>query len=126
MGQQQLLLLVLSVIIVGIAVVVGINMFSTSAESANIEATTNDLLHLASMAQQYFVKPNSMGGGGEKFTGLSDITQLTSKPTNENGTYSIATAGSDSTVVIKGVTKRNSREVQITVYKDRVKTEILN
>jgi len=50
MGQQQLLLIVLSVIIVGIAVVVGINMFSASAASSNLEAVSNDLLNLASRA----------------------------------------------------------------------------
>lgn len=125
MGQQQLLLLVLSVIIVGIAVVVGINMFSDSAATANLEAVTSDLLHLASRAQQYYIKPVSMGGGGENFTGLTDIAQLTSKPTNDNGTYSIATAGSDSTVVLKGVTKRADYEIMTTVYKDRVKTEVI-
>ena len=31
MGQQQLLLIILSVIIVGIAIAVGINMFQTNA-----------------------------------------------------------------------------------------------
>jgi Tfp pilus assembly protein PilE len=125
MGQQQLLLLVLSVIIVGIAVVVGINMFATSAESANIEAVTNDLLHLSSMAQQYFIKPTSMGGGGESFTGLTDINQLTTKPINDNGTYSISTAGSDSTVVLLGDPVRSDKSVQVTVYSNRVRTEIL-
>ena len=125
MGQQQLLLLVLSVIIVGIAVVVGINMFSDSAATANLEAVTNDLIHLSSVAQQYYIKPVSMGGGGEAFTGLANISQLTSRPNNENGTYSIMTAGSDSTVVLKGVTKRSDYEVRTTVYKDRIKTEVI-
>ena len=35
MGQQQLLLLVLSAIIVGVSIVVGINMFATNAYQAN-------------------------------------------------------------------------------------------
>ena len=34
MGQQQLLLIVLGVIVVGIAVVVGINLFNANAESS--------------------------------------------------------------------------------------------
>ena len=34
MGQQQLLLIVLGVIIVGIAVVVGINLFNANAEES--------------------------------------------------------------------------------------------
>ena len=69
MGQQQLLLIVLGVIIVGIAVVVGINVFSASAASSNREAITADLTNLASMAQQYYRKPLALGGGGNLFTG---------------------------------------------------------
>ena len=47
MGQQQLLLIILGVIIVGIAVAVGITMFQDNAISANRDAVTNDLVQLA-------------------------------------------------------------------------------
>ena len=63
MGQQQLLLIILGVIVVGIAVAVGITMFSDNAISANRDAVTNDLVNLASRAQQYYRRPASMGGG---------------------------------------------------------------
>ena len=42
MGQQQLLLIVLGVIIVGIAVVVGINVFTASSANANRDAVIAD------------------------------------------------------------------------------------
>jgi Tfp pilus assembly protein PilE len=107
MGQQQLLLIVLSVIIVGIAVVVGINMFGASAASANLDAVTNDLLHYASRAQQYYVKPTSMGGGGNSFADLASDADLPSllgvQLSNDNGTYSIAAAGDNNSVKIQGV-----------------------
>ncbi len=67
MGQQQLLLIVLGVIIVGIAVVVGINVFTASSVNANRDAVISDLTTLAAMAQQYYRKPVAMGGGGNKF-----------------------------------------------------------
>ena len=67
MGQQQLLLIVLGVIIVGIAVVVGINVFTASASSSNRDAITADLTNLAAMAQQYYRKPTALGGGGNSF-----------------------------------------------------------
>ena len=54
MGQQQLLLIVLGVIIVGIAVVVGINVFTASAASSNRDAITSDLTNLASLSQEYY------------------------------------------------------------------------
>ncbi len=107
MGQQQILLIVLGAIIVGIATVVGITMFNENAANANLDAVSNDLLNIASRAQQYFRKPTSMGGGGKSFTGLTadaaGIAKLTSTPTNDNGTLSISTAGNDTLVVIQGV-----------------------
>ena len=53
MGQQQLLLIVLGVIIVGIAIAVGITMFKTNAQSSNRDQVINDLQNLAAKAQQY-------------------------------------------------------------------------
>ena len=107
MGQQQLLLIVLSVIIVGIAVVVGINMFNDQAASSNLDALTADLVNLASRAQQHFRRPTAMGGGGGSFvliTGdLAGLAFLTSQPTNENGTYSVSSAGSATTVSLEGI-----------------------
>ena len=67
MGQQQLLLIVLSVIIVGIAVVVGIQMFGASAASSNLEAVTSDLLHLAARAQQILCKTCRYGRWRQQF-----------------------------------------------------------
>jgi hypothetical protein len=107
MGQQQLLLIVLSVVIVGISVVVGFTMFTDSAAEANMNAVTGDLLALSGRAKQYYVKPTSMGGGGQSFAGLSadsaGIAILTSQPSNDNGAYSIFTAGNGTQVVIQGV-----------------------
>jgi len=136
MGQQQLLLIVLSVIIVGIAVVVGINMFSASAASANLEAVTSDLLNLAARAQQYYVKPAGMGGGGNSFSGLSadasGIAKLTPKATNDNGTYSIKTAGNATKVVLKGVGNQDGDgngtncTVEVEVFADSLATTIVD
>ena len=107
MGQQQLLLIVLSVIIVGIAVVVGINMFNDQAASSNLDAVTADLVNLASRAQQHFRRPTAMGGGGGSFELLAasstGLAYLTTQPTNENGTYSISSAGTPTTVSIQGI-----------------------
>jgi hypothetical protein len=88
MGQQQLLLAILSVILVGIAIIVGINLFSASAAQANLEAVINDVLSFGARAQQYYVKPVMMGGGGYSFNRIT-IQDVTAKTSNENGTYSI-------------------------------------
>jgi len=107
MGQQQLLLIVLSVIIVGIAVVVGINMFNDQAASSNLDAVTADLVNLASRSQQHFRRPSAMGGGGGSFALLTanaaGLAYLTTQPTNENGVYAIQSAGTGTTVTIRGL-----------------------
>ena len=84
MGQQQLLLIVLGVIIVGIAVVVGINLFNANAEEAAKDGVVSDCTNLGAMAQQYFKKPLSMGGGGNSFAGFTVPANLV---TTANGTY---------------------------------------
>ena len=63
MGQQQLLLIILGVIVVGIAVAVGITMFSDSSINANRDALASDLVNMASRAQQYYRRPTALGGG---------------------------------------------------------------
>jgi Tfp pilus assembly protein PilE len=107
MGQQQLLLIILGVIVVGIAVAVGITMFTDNAQSANRDAVINDLVNLASRAQQFYRRPTALGGGQGDFSLLTadaaGLAKLTAKPSNANGTYKIATAGNTTEVVLNGV-----------------------
>jgi len=83
MGQQQLLLIALGTIVVGIAVVVGINQFSTSADQANKDAVISDLIHLSSIARAHYRRPVAFGGGGNSFTNFRFPTAI---DTTENGT----------------------------------------
>lgn len=97
MGQQQLLLIVLGVIIVGIAVVVGINLFNANAEESAKDGVVSDCTNLGAMAQQYYKKPLSMGGGGNSFDGFAVPASLV---TTANGTYEATPA--DQTCTIEG------------------------
>ena len=105
MGQQQLLLIVLGVIIVGIAIVVGINLFNASAVSSNRDAVISDLNNLGAMAQQFYQKPLSMGGGNNTFTGWTIPTGLS---TTANGTYSITVLAQSVSIVGTGTQKGNN------------------
>ena len=69
MGQQQLLLIVLGTIVVGIAVAVGMNQFSSSSVEANRDQLISDLNFLSVVAQAYYKKPASYGGGGQSCAG---------------------------------------------------------
>ena len=91
MGQQQLLLIVLGVIIVGIAIAVGISMFKSNAQSSNRDQVINDLNNLAAKAQQFYRKPTAMAGGGQSFTGFALAPIDTG---NGNGSYSVQSEGS--------------------------------
>ncbi len=95
MGQQQLLLIVLGVIIVGIAIAVGISMFKSNAQTSNRDQLINDLNNLAAKAEQYFRKPTAMAGGGQSFGGFS-LTPIDTS--NGNGLYSIYSIGAGTSV----------------------------
>lgn len=112
MGQQQLLLIVLGVIIVGIAVVVGINLFNANAEESTKDTLVSEGTNLGAMAQQYFKKPVALGGGGNDFTGFGTApsagnpgqllpANLTDTPTAD---WAISGAGATS-VTITGTPK---------------------
>ena len=90
MGQQQLLLIVLGVIIVGIAIAVGISMFKSNAQSSNRDQVINDLNNLAAKAQQYYRKPTAMAGGGQSFVGFWLAPVDTG---NANGSYTTTMPG---------------------------------
>ncbi len=136
MGQQQLLLIVLSVIIVGIAVIVGINMFNDQAASSNLDAITSDLVNLASRAQQHFRRPTAMGGGGGSFALLTanaaGLAYLTNQPSNENGTYSIKTAGTATTVTLRAVGEEDGNNdgtnctSDVQVWADSIAVTVVN
>jgi hypothetical protein len=85
MGQQQLLLLVLAAVIVGLAVVTGINMFGQNALQANQDAIRQDLLAIASEAQSWYRRPVALGGGGNTFVGLTGAAGWTAINYNSGG-----------------------------------------
>jgi hypothetical protein len=93
MGQQQLLLIILGVIIVGIAIAVGLSLFSAQSIQSNKDAIINDLNNIAAQAYQYRIRPTSMAGGGGTYVGFSIPSKMA---TNANGNYvaSGATAAS--------------------------------
>lgn len=125
MGQQQLLLIVLGLIIVGIAIVVGINLFTANAIEAKRNNVTNDLLHLASEAQKYYKTPREMGGGSQEFTGWRIPASLR---TNADGSFT-ATVNSDNVILIgtgnEVVQGNDSVEVRMTVTANDYVTQII-
>ena len=109
MGQQQLLLIVLSIIIVGIAVVIGLGLFSEGADQANIDQVVQDVISMGSKAQQYYMKPTALGGGGQDFSAIA-ITDIGSA-TNANGERDGASTPSASPMNISGVQSASGKAI---------------
>jgi hypothetical protein len=86
MGTQQLLMIVIGVIIVGIMIAVGMFMFRDQAAAVSRDSISNDLVALATAAQKYYRRPSAFGGGGNSFSGLS-MSKMTTKSKNANGDY---------------------------------------
>jgi Tfp pilus assembly protein PilE len=86
MGTQQLLLIVVGVVLVGIMIVVGLFMFRDQAAATNRDSLSNDLVQLAAASQKYYRRPSTFGGGGNSFNNLT-LGKLTTKPRNSNGFY---------------------------------------
>ncbi|MEO8232298.1 MAG: hypothetical protein ABI638_08440 [Ignavibacteriota bacterium] len=126
MGQQQLLLIVLGVIIVGIAVVMGILLFRQNSIDGKRDLLINEGMTVASNAKEYFFKPYGYGGGGNSFTGWQIPSQMLS---SANGTYTATV--STASVEITGVGNElvsgtDNVEVKFTVTKDDIVTQIIH
>ena len=91
MGQQQLLLIILGVIIVGVAIAVGITMFSGQSIASNRDAIFMDLSTLGSDGYQWKIRPTMMGGGNGTYSGYNISVNSAWGTENPNATYAVAT-----------------------------------
>ncbi len=128
MGQQQLLLIVLSVIIVGVAIAVGVTQFKTSAVDSNRQAVIGDLVNLAAKAQRYYRTPAQLGGGDQDFAGFA---LSTIEATNANGNYVVTILTPSDSINIVGTGTENGDDgnpvqVRVGVSGDVITTTILN
>lgn len=92
MGQQQIILLVLVTVVVGIATVVAINTMEASRKEANRDAIRSDMRSVIADAQKYYYTFQAMGGGGNSFDGIS-INHVSLSSDNENASYKVQGSG---------------------------------
>ncbi len=128
MGQNQLILIVLGFLLVGLAVYVAVTMFGANAEESTRKAMINDLTTFANGARVWYQKSVAQGGGGNSFTGLTPgrigVTD------NANARYFIESASGD-LCLISGVGKTvasndDSVRVRVRITPQRNQIEILN
>jgi hypothetical protein len=99
MGQQQLLLIILVSVIVGLASIVAINTFQSAAKEANYDAIQQDILQAQSMASGYVRKPLNMNGGGGSYENIT-LNAIGMSEINENAVYEIGSVSSESFQII--------------------------
>jgi hypothetical protein len=129
MGQTQLFLVVLGMMLIGIAIYVGVSMFSANTVEDSRNAIIVDLQNFAARANAYYWRPTTQGGGGKSFSGIS-MSNVYPMVQNVNGRYYIESSQDDQ-CVISGVgrvvtTNGDSIRVRIRVTTQRNIVEILN
>ena len=121
MGQQQLLLIILGVIIVGIAISVGISQFDAHSQGANKDGVTASLASLGANAYQYKIRPSTLGGGGQSYAGYTVPSKLSA---DDNGfSYVVGTVTATS-CEINGTSTINTAWVATCVVDDTGKATI--
>lgn len=105
MGQQQLLLLILGVIVVGLAIAVGITMFGANSTESNKDGVTSSLVNISADAHQYKLRPKVLGGGRPSYLGYSIPVKLQS---DDNGTYSLDGAVTESQLTLRGTSSMDN------------------
>ncbi len=124
MGQQQLLLIILSVIIVGLAIIVGINIFYANAPESNRNSIYSELTNFGSQARKYYLETTSLGGGNQSFSGWTIPDNLT---TTGSATYAVNVTPQLVTIIGTGTQTGNdgSTKVKVTNYVTFAKDSIV-
>jgi hypothetical protein len=99
MGQQQLLMVVLTMILVGVAIVVGQTMFEANAIQSEQTMLTHDLMHFATKARGYYWRPSYLGGAHKDFRNIVSMNMFVWDD-NDNGRYYIESAEKDELVIV--------------------------
>jgi hypothetical protein len=129
MGQTQLLLVILGVLLVGVAIYVGVSMFEANTVENTRNAIISDLNAFASRAHAYYWKPTTQGGGNKSFAAVT-MGMIYPMAENVNARYYIESA-TDDQCIIDGVGKvvsgnGDSIRVRIRIMEPRNYIEILN
>ncbi len=126
MGQQQLLLVVFGIIIVGLAIAISINLFRENAIVTKRDLLINECVSIGQLALIYYRMPSNFGGGGNSFTGWQFPESL---ETSANGTFNVTINAENVVINGKGnevVTGSDFIEVNVTVTKNGFTTEIVH
>lgn len=98
MGQQQLFLIVIVAIIVGLATIIAIDTMDVARTEANESAVREDIFMVLNDARVYYEEAGVMGRA-HSFDGFSMDDVHSVEPSNENGTYEVSEASGKSLTI---------------------------
>ena len=136
MGQQQILVVILAICVIGIAVSIGVLSLSGNALSDNRALVEQDLALMARNIQDYVNLPVENGGGGVSFDVLSRLPNalgLASCPSsNAHGDYFVKRSSDAQSLQIIGVgieagfDQKHPLRLAMTVWVDSSAVTVLN
>jgi len=124
MGYQQILMIVIGVIIIGLSTTVGLSMFNHEMTRLNRQAVISDMNIFAGVANAYYKAPASYGGGDREWNvdqmGMwfgFNYDEQNNSITNDNGVYVFSASGDVLTIIGTGTSVGNdgSQNVQATL-----------
>ena len=119
MGQQQLLLLILSAIVVGLALVIGMEIFTQNALMATRDLVRQGVLEAATRAQAWYRFPIRNGGGGRSFEDF-DLDQINFRTPTIRGQFLISNKDSSGFRLSGSVSGDSSWAIIVDVSADSI------
>ncbi|HRI47998.1 MAG: hypothetical protein KF721_06605 [Ignavibacteriaceae bacterium] len=114
MGNQQLILVILSFLVAAIAIVLGVRYFSTWVVDSERSQIINEAHAVADLADAYYLKPPQLGGGGGSYLNFNPPT--IKKPSNSGSTLISVAANRVSINVVGTELGRDSQNpIEITL-----------
>ncbi len=121
MGQQQLLLVILVTIIIGLGTVFGLVLFENFRDESVKDMIKQDMMEAANYGQAYYRRPIAMGGGSQDYTNI-DMNNISLDTLTVITRFSITEASTEY-FKITADPLNDLEDFSIVVYSDRVEWE---
>jgi hypothetical protein len=119
MGQQQLLLLIIAAVIVGIAIVVGIAQHLENSKEMHKDFVREALMTVAARSQGWYRRPAMLGGGARSF-GAIDWDKINFTPDSTLGIFTLSNQSTNS-FDVTGISRDDtSWSMTVTVFADSI------
>jgi hypothetical protein len=123
MGTQQLLLILVGVIVVGLTIFAGFSVAKNYTETSNRDQLITTLNDLALLANQHYKKPVAQGGGGGVYTGFTIPRQFRTTPTG-NFSATVRANRVDFTATGKEIGRNGRTVVRVTARVEPNRTRL--